>query len=70
MLARHWRHLAKKEAKACTAAEKAGSERVPAAQTPEATFLPLLLTDFLQVKTNRHCCIIPFLIQNACLAAQ
>ncbi|CAK0785152.1 hypothetical protein CVIRNUC_008358 [Coccomyxa viridis] len=49
MLARHWRHLAKKEAKACTAAEKAGSEHVPAAQTPEATFLSLLLTDFLQI---------------------
>ncbi len=70
MLARHWRHLAKKEAKACTAAEKAGSEHVPAAQTPEATFLSLLLTDFLQVKTNCHYCIILFLTLDACLAAQ
>ena len=70
MLARHWRHLAKKEAKACTAAEKAGIEHVPAAQTPEATFLPLLLTYFLQVKTNSHYCIILFLTLDACLAAQ
>ena len=70
MLARHWRHLAKKEAKACTAAEKAGSEHVPAARTPEATFLPLLLTDFLQVKKYCHYCIILFLTLDACFAAQ
>lgn len=49
MLAKHWRHLAKKEAKAVKAAKEAGTEHVPVAETPEATFLPLLLADFLQV---------------------
>ncbi len=51
MLAKHWRHLAKKEAKAAKAAKEAGTEHVPAAETPEATFLPRLLADFLQVHT-------------------
>jgi len=49
MLAKHWRHLAKREAKAVKAAKEAGTAHVPAAETPEATFLPLLLADFLQV---------------------
>jgi len=49
MLAKHWRHLAKREAKAVKAANEAGTTHVPAAETPEATFLPLLLADFLQV---------------------
>ena len=49
MLAKHWRHLAKKEAKAVKAAQEAGTAHTPAAQTPEATFLPRLLADFLQV---------------------
>ena len=51
MLAKHWRHLAKKEAKAAKAAKEAGTEHVPAAETPEATFLPRLLADFLQVQS-------------------
>ncbi len=38
MLTKHWRHLAKKEAKAAKAAQEAGSAHTPAAQTPEATF--------------------------------
>ena len=49
MLAKHWRHLAKKEAKAAKAAKESGTAHVPAAETPEATFLPRLLSDFLQV---------------------
>ena len=53
MLAKHWRHLAKREAKAVKAAKEAGTAHVPAAQTPEATFLPLLLADFLQVSLRR-----------------
>ena len=45
-LAKHWRHLAKKEAKAV---KDAIAGHVPVAQRPEATFLPALLADFLQV---------------------
>ncbi len=59
MLAKHWRHLAKKEAKAAKAAKEAGTEHVPAAETPEATFLPRLLADFLQVHSLRSL-ICPF----------
>lgn len=43
-LAKHWRSLAKKEAKA---AQQEG--HVPAAQRPEATFLPGLIAEFLKV---------------------
>ncbi len=49
MLAKHWRHMAKKEAKAAKAAKDSGPLHVPAAETPEATFIPLLLADFLKV---------------------
>ena len=45
-LAKHWRHLAKKEAKAV---KDGVPGHVPVAQRAEATFLPALLADFLQV---------------------
>jgi hypothetical protein len=43
-LAKHWRHLAKKEAKAA-----AQEGHVPVQSRPEATFVPALLSDFLAV---------------------
>lgn len=60
MLAKHWRHLAKKEAKAAKAAKEAGMAHTPAADTPEATFLPRLLSDFLQVRMPIRGVIIPW----------
>lgn len=55
-LAKHWRRLAKKEAAAATAAaqangapEEAKPAHVPVTERPEATFLPSLLSEFLEV---------------------
>lgn len=49
-LAKHWRHMAKKDAKkaAQTAAGNKSGDYVPASESNEATFLPSLLTDFLE----------------------
>jgi intron-binding protein aquarius len=49
-LAKHWRHMAKKNAKkaAQAAAANKSGDHVPASQSIDATFLPSLLTDFLQ----------------------
>lgn len=68
-LAKHWKRLAKKEAAAAAAAATAGDTaaagdaaaeggpareaHVPVIQRPEATFLPSLLSEFLEV--SRHC---------------
>ena len=48
-LARHWKHLAKKEAKAAAAAAAAaaGEAYTPVERRPEAAFLPALLEEFL-----------------------
>lgn len=46
-LAKHWRHLAKKDAKKAAAGNKSG-DYVPASESVEATFLPSLLTGFLE----------------------
>ena len=62
MLTKHWRHLAKKEAKAAKAAKDAGTQHVPAAETPEATFIPLLLADFLKVGRHDILSCVPLLI--------
>ena len=48
-LAKHWRHLAKREAKAV---KEGAPGHVPAAQRPEATFLPALIADILRVRTQ------------------
>lgn len=60
-LAKHWKHLLKKEAKAQAAAAKSGADgAVPSSEASlEATFLPSLLADFQQqlavaVSTDGH----------------
>ena len=62
MLAKHWRHLAKKEAKAAKAAKDAGTQHIPAAENPEATFIPLMLADFLKVGMPDILSRVPLLI--------
>ena len=49
-LAKHWKHLAKKEAKAAAAA---GDSHTPVQQRPEATFLPGTRT----AAALRPCCM-------------
>mmetsp|Transcript_15961 Transcript_15961/g.37841 ORF Transcript_15961/g.37841 Transcript_15961/m.37841 type:complete len:1392 (+) Transcript_15961:941-5116(+) len=44
-LAKHWKHLAKKEAKA---AKKEGDAHVPITERPEVTFIPEMVDDFLE----------------------
>jgi intron-binding protein aquarius len=44
-LAKHWKHMAKKDAKK---AQVAGVGYIPTSESIEATFLPSLLTDFLE----------------------
>ncbi len=52
---KHWRSLAKKEARA---AKEAGEAHVPVAQRAEAAYIPSLLTEFLDVcaRVNRWSC--------------
>lgn len=45
-LAKHWKHLAKKEAKA---AKKEGDSYTAITSRPEVTFIPSLLSEFLEV---------------------
>ena len=49
ILGKPWKQLAKREVKAEAAAKAAGQPYVPVTERPEATFLPGLLTEFLQV---------------------
>ena len=44
---KHWRSLAKKEARA---AKEAGDAHVPVVERPEAAFIPSLLDEFLGVR--------------------
>lgn len=44
---KHWRSLAKKEARA---AKEAGDAHVPVVERPEAAFIPSLLDEFLEVR--------------------
>ena len=53
-LAKHWKSLAKKDAKAAAAAAAAKKIHVPAAESPEATFLPELISDFLARLSHRQ----------------
>ena len=52
VLGKPWKQLAKREAKAAAAAEAAGKAHVPIAQRSETTFIPSLLTEFLQVRLS------------------
>ena len=47
VLVKHWRSLAKKEARA---AKEAGDAHVPVVERPEAAFIPSLLDEFLGVR--------------------
>lgn len=47
VLVKHWRSLAKKEARA---AKEAGDAHVPVVDRPEAAFIPSLLDEFLEVR--------------------
>ena len=51
-LAKRWRALERREAKLEKAAESSGTPYVPLSHRPDATFLPSLLDEFLEV---RHC---------------
>ena len=48
-LEKHWRYLMKKEAKAVKAAAKGGAPHVPLSQRPDATWLPALVDEFLNI---------------------
>ena len=50
VLVKHWRSLAKKEARA---AKEAGNAHVPVVERPEAAFVPSLLDEFLGVRSGR-----------------
>jgi len=47
MLVKHWRSLARREARA---AKEAGEAHVPAAQRPEAAYIPSLLSEYLEAR--------------------
>ena len=49
VLAKPWKQLAKRETKAAAAAEAAGKQHLPITERSETTFIPALLTEFLQV---------------------
>ena len=48
-LEKHWRYLMKKEAKAVKAAAKGGAPHVPLRERPDATWLPVLIDEFLKI---------------------
>ena len=50
---KHWRSLAKKEARA---AKEAGDAHVPVVERPEAAFIPSLLDEFLGVRRRLAGC--------------
>ena len=54
-LAKRWRALERRQAKESKAAESSGAVYTPLAQRPDATFLPSLLDEFLEVTRTLKC---------------
>jgi hypothetical protein len=48
-LAELWKRYAKKDARDAKKAAEAGTEHTPASQSPQATFIPSLIDEFLEV---------------------